>query len=152
MDYPTYLKHYGVLGMHWGVRKEDRVARATRKMAKKDAQKYANARMAYGEGSGIQRRHVKAELARKMKDPNYKKSFDDALEAVNYNKAIKTAKRQRVGKDVKNQTIRSTKQIAKFFTGTTTMAAGYILYRQNKPAVDAFVKNVLLKYGATIRR
>lgn len=136
------LEHYGKLGMHWGTH---RTERQLTKMATKDANKYAKAKMAYGEGAGIQRRLVKAELAQKLKDPKYKKSFDDALEAVNFAKVSKQAQRNRVGRDVKNQTIRSTKMIANALTGTTSLAATYILYTQNKPLVDKFIATAFKK-------
>ena len=132
------LVHYGVLGMKWGVRKEEK---KLRKAATKDAQKYAKAKMAYGQGAGIQRRHVKAELEKKMKDPKYKKSFEDALESINYTKATRQARRWRKTQDVKNQTTRSTKAVARTLTGTSSLAAAAILYMQYKPQVDRFIKN-----------
>ena len=101
--------------------------------------------MAYGEGAGIQRRHIKAELESKMKDPFYKKSFDDALESINYAKATNQAKRWRKGQDVKKQTKRSTKAIATALTGTSSLAAAGIMYMRYKPQVDNFVRQTLTK-------
>jgi hypothetical protein len=134
------FSHQGVLGMKWGVRREEKKLQRT---AQKDAQRFAKAKMAYGEGSGIQRRHIKAEIESKMKNPTYKKSFDDALEMVNYAKATNQAKRWRKGKDAKSQATRSTKAVARALTGTSSLAAAAILYSQNKTTVDNFVKSAV---------
>lgn len=131
------VSHSGVIGMKWGVRREER---RMRKEATKDANKFAKAKMGYGEGAGTRRKLVKAELERKLKDPKYKKSFDDALEAVNFAAVARQARRDRAGRDVKNQANRSTKVIVKTLTGTTSLAAAYILYSQNKPVVDKFIQ------------
>ena len=141
------LQHHGILGMRWGVRNEPgmggraRVDKKTTKMATKDAKRFAKAKMAYGEGAGVQRRHIKAEINAKMRDSNYKKSFNDALEMVNYAKATGQAKRWRAKETTKNQATRSTKAIARTLTGTSSIAAAGILYMQHKAAVDQFVKN-----------
>ena len=130
------LMHYGILGMKWGVR---RAENQLRREAGRDAKQYAKAKMAYGEGAGVQRRHIKAELDKKMKDPSYKKSFDDALEAINYAKATRQAKRWRKGQDAKKQVKRSSKALANALTGTSSLAAAAILYTRYKPQVDSFV-------------
>lgn len=136
------LQHFGVKGMKWGVRREEK---KLDRSARKDAARYAKAKMAYGEGSGVQRRHIKAELEAKMKNPTYKKSFDDALESINYAKATNQAKRWRAARDAKNQTRRSTKAIATALTGTSSLAAAGILYSQHKPEVDRFVRDAVSK-------
>ncbi len=88
------LVHHGIKGMQWGIRRyqnpdgtrtaagKARDQKRLDKEASKDAQKYAMARQASGKGAGIQRREVNAYLKQKMKDPNYKKSFDDAMEMI----------------------------------------------------------------------
>ena len=132
------LRHYGVLGMKWGHR---RAETKLQKTAAKDANRFAKAKMAYGEGSGIQRRQIKAEIESKMRNPAYKKSFDDAMLTIGYAKATNQANRWRKGQDAKSQTKRSTKAMARALTGTSSLAAAGILYAQNKPAVDQFVVN-----------
>lgn len=148
MDYNTYLAHVGVIGMRWGVRRE---GRQLNRMAKKDAKKFAKAKMAYGEGAGIQRRHVKAEITSKSRNPKYKEAFDKQLEVTNMTAATRKAKAWRKGEDAKSQTKRSVKAVARFMTGTSSLAAAGILYATHKPAVDAAVskafKYVKVKVG-----
>ena len=132
------LMHYGVLGMRWGQR---RAEAKLQKTAIKDASRFAKAKMAYGEGVGIQRRHIKAEIESKMRNPAYKKSFDDAMETINYAKATNQATRWRKGQDTKSQAKRSTKAMARALTGTSSLAAAGILYSQNKTQVDRFMVN-----------
>ena len=36
MDYPTYLKHYGVLGMHWGIRKDKGISKGRKRKPSED--------------------------------------------------------------------------------------------------------------------
>jgi hypothetical protein len=144
------LKHFGVLGMHWGVRKGttwgQRIqVKVLKRDATKDAKKFAEAKMDFGEGAGIKRRHVKAALEVKFRDPNYKKSFDEALAAIDYHKATKKAKGAHNSRVVKKESTRGLKMVAKTLTGTTSIAAAYILYSQNKPLVDSAIKKVLNK-------
>lgn len=133
------LAHFGVLGMKWGVRNtKNRV----RKEATKDAKRHMDAKMAYGTGAGTRRRLLKAEIEPKLKDPFYAKSFDDALAKIDTAKAAANARAWRRSQDVKDQTVRSTKQVAKYVTGTTSVAAVALAYLQYKPQVDSFVTKV----------
>ena len=136
------LQHYGVLGMKWGVRRAERKLERT---AIKDANRYAKAKMSYGEGAGIQRRQIKAEIESKMRNPSYKKSFDDAMQTIDYAKATNKANRWRKGQDAKSQTKRSTKAIARTLTGTSSVAAAGIIYMQNKPVIDKFMVDTIHK-------
>ena len=81
--------------------------------------------MAYGKGAGTRRKLLKAELHQKMKDPNYKKSFDDALETIDRSKSIGRAKRWRAKEDVKDQTVRSTKNYCNYFNWNIECSGGW---------------------------
>jgi len=138
------LLHHGVLGMKWGVWNEETRARRqehkTAKQATKDAERAAVAKAAYGKGAGIQRRLIKTELDDKMKDPVYKKYFDEATENLNgqliKGKAV-TDSQKRAAKEQAHRTARS---IAKAFTGTASLGAVAILYMKHKDTVDAIIK------------
>ena len=141
------LMHYGIPGMRWGVRRfrQRLEERKVRKNARKDAMMYAEAKMDFGKGAGIKRRHVKAALDVKFRDKNYKKAFDDALAQTNYRVATKKAKTAHDVRAAKEQAVRSTKMVANFLTGTSSLAAAYILYANNKPAVDNFIRKQFKK-------
>ena len=138
------LEHAGVLGMKWGVRKDnsdnsDKISRHTQRLVKKDIKRYADAKMFYGKGAGTRRKLLKAELENKRKEiPGYAKAFDKQVNDANYAKSAVKAKRERTRKDTTYRARVSTKQ---FFgvTGSLTVAAASALYFANKPAVDAFV-------------
>lgn len=133
------LQHFGVLGMKWGSRHS---RNNISKSAAKDAKRHMEAKMAYGKGAGTKRKLLQAELGPKLKDPFYAKSFDEALAKIDTAKAASSARNWRRSQDAKDQTVRSTKQVAKFITGTTSVAAIGIAYMQYKPQVDAFVTKI----------
>ena len=136
------LEHFGIKGMHWGHRSAEKKIEKT---AQKDAQRHLDAKMAYGKGAGTRRKLLKAEIDQKMKDPHYKKSFEDALETADRVKAVNRAKRWRHKEDIKDQAVRSTKQAAMALTGTTSVAAAGILYLRYKPQVDSIIKSCLAR-------
>ncbi len=65
IDEDIYLEHYGVRGMRWGVSNDRRggVSRKTDKVARKDAQEFARAKMYYGTGAGTRRKLIRAREA-----------------------------------------------------------------------------------------
>lgn len=68
-SYATYLAHYGVKGMKWGVRHE----------ARKDAKEYQKARMATGKNAGNRRKKIKNRIERnrtRLGKRDYDKAFD----------------------------------------------------------------------------
>lgn len=142
-----YLAHYGVKGMKWGTRKDGSTAkRSTVKMAKKDAKRFAEAKMFYGKTAGTKRKLLKAELEKKKKTvPDYEDEFNKALHGVDYAKAAKKAVRTRTRMDATYRTRVTTKQVLGV-TGPLTVAAASYMYQQNKPEVDAFVSRNVQHY------
>jgi len=142
----NYISHHGVLGMKWGVRK-DRPSSAERKLAKsaqKDAKEYAEAKVSRGEGAGNRRKQINAIVEqRKSTSDFYAKSFDDALSKIDQAKAVNNAESWRTKQDVKKQTVRSTKAIARAVTGTSSLAAAGIFYASHKTQIDQFVKTAI---------
>ena len=104
------LKHHGIKGMHWGVRryqnnskngkKLSKVDRKYDKLAKKDAREYAKAKMSYGEGAGNRRKLINAKVNQRRKEnEHYNKMFDEYLSLEDMSKHASAAKRNRTFKD-----------------------------------------------------
>lgn len=103
------LKHYGVIGMRWGVRHDKEksgINRRTAKRAQKDAKEYARAKMFYGEGAGTRRKLIKNTVKERSKDPNYKKAFDEALANQDMAKHVKKAQHERTRKDIRKKQLK----------------------------------------------
>lgn len=113
----SFLAHYGVKGMKWGVR------RRTARTARKDADEYAKAKMFYGEGAGTRRKLIKARVEERSKDPDYKKVFDDHLSSQDMAKRSQQAKRERRTKDTKNTVSKIARGIVNIINGNPQMAA-----------------------------
>lgn len=131
----AYLEHFGIRGMHWGVRKDDHpgASRKTNVEARKDAHEFARAKMFHGEGAGTRRKLIKATVESKAKkDPSYKAAFDHHLERQDLGTHAKKATSERKRKDVKagagkmarglNRTINGPFAPA---IGVTALVAGY---------------------------
>ena len=78
------LRHYGIAGMKWGVRRyqnEDGTLtdEGRARYAKNDAREYARAKMATGKGSRKRRKMISATVEERSKDPKYKEAFDQEL-------------------------------------------------------------------------
>jgi hypothetical protein len=65
------------------------------KMASKDAERYLAAEMFYGEGAGVRRRHMDAEVFQKQTDPLYYDAFMKAYESLDLDKFAKAAIKER---------------------------------------------------------
>lgn len=151
--YYNYLAHHGILGMHWGIRRyqpypsgytgdgkftgreERKAIKKTQKMAIKDAKRYAEAKMYYGEGAGIRRRHLQAELAKKKKDPVYKEAFNEAVEKANYAEAAKKAKTERKARDAAG----IAKSAVHKYVMPAAMIAAIVYYNKHAMEISDFV-------------
>lgn len=54
-----------------------------RAQARKDAKRYSEAQLNYGQGAGTQRKLIDAELKEKLKDDIYRATFEAALASIN---------------------------------------------------------------------
>lgn len=126
-QYPNYLIHYGVKGMHWGHRK-------MRKRAQKDAKEYARAKMYYGKGAGNRRKLISNTVAQRSKDPYYKSEFDKAMAKQDMVKHVSAAKRERKMADIKDTTAKTVRGVVNVATGNIgrASAAAIILYATAK--------------------
>lgn len=120
------LAHYGVLGMKWGKSKRssalDGVSRRTNREAKKDATETARAKMYYGEGAGIRRRHISNAVKSKQRDPGYAKAYEHHLNNQDLSKAGAKARDQRKSKDRKDAIVKTTKGVKHVLDGNSHYA------------------------------
>lgn len=127
-DYDTeYIAHYGVLGMHWGVR-NDRPAGVSGKvnrMAKKDAHEYARAKLFYGEGAGTRRKLIGNTVAERTKRVSgYGAAFDHHYAKQDLSKHASAAVGERGRKDKRKTTKQGFGYVARRITGEQGFVAG----------------------------
>jgi SRSO17 transposase len=144
------LAHFGVKGMHWGVRKGgvEGVSSKTNREAKKDAEEYTRAKLYYGEGAGTRRKLIKATVEGKAKrDPTYKKAFDHHVGSTDLAKRASQARGERKRKDTKNTVAKTGRGVSHILRGnpqyasaTAAMLVGGALYAR-KAGIDRIVMN-----------
>jgi predicted GNAT family acetyltransferase len=142
------VKHYGVKGMHWGVRRNgpSGVSSKTNREARSDAKEFARAKMFYGEGAGTRRKLIKAAVEGKSKkDPAYQRAFDHHLSRQDMSKHAEKARGERKRKNVKKSAgrgIRGTRHIlngnSQYASAATAIAVGGALYA-HKAGIDKIV-------------
>jgi hypothetical protein len=73
--------------------------KAVKKMAEKDAERWAAAEMFYGEGAGTRRKLLNAEILTKSQDTLYAKTLHEAYEKLDMNKFAEMAIKERKALD-----------------------------------------------------
>lgn len=122
LDVDGFLEHYGVPGMKWGRRKGG-TSRKTEREAKRDARETAQAKMYYGEGAGVRRRHINNAVASKSKDPAYKEAFERHYANQDLAKAGEKARSQRKRKNASNSTRKTVRGIGHIMKGNAQYAS-----------------------------
>lgn len=167
----SFLMHYGISGQKRGVRRfqnEDgslteegkrrygyydrqdgtKDMKRLNKDAEKDAREYARAKAYYGEGAGTRRKQIKNLISERMKDPDYKKSFEDFLSRQDMSAHQKAANRERHFQDAKNTTVKTARGVKNFLLGNAVpMTTAALLIGGALKYTGAGAK--IAKYGKT---
>jgi len=149
-----FLMHYGIPGMKWGRRNSSKgssVPRSTQRAANKDAKEHALAKMYFGEGAGIRRRQIKAQVDQRSKDPVYKEAFDKALADQDMAKAGSKARGKRKRTDVVKGTKKTAKGVHHILNGNSQYAnaAAAVLVGGAVYAHKTGIDKMLLDKGKT---
>jgi hypothetical protein len=148
------LAHFGVKGMHWGVRsgRPEGVSRSVNRSAKKDAREHARAKMFYGEGAGTRRKLIKGTVEGKSKrDATYAKAFDYHRNRQDMASHTQKAKSERARKNVTNTTVKTAKGVRHILNGNAQYAslAATLLVGGVAFGRRAGVDKVLMRAGKT---
>ena len=149
LDEDAALEHYGVKGMKWGVRRE----------AKRDANKFAKAKMYYGEGAGTQRKLIKATVeSKRKKDSQYGEAFDYYMDNQNMATRAQQARTKRRTTDATNSVRKTARGIGNIINGNSmhASAAAVAIYgvakftgadKAAKTAYNTVAKKVATEYN-----
>lgn len=136
---PDYLKHFGIKGQRWGIRRyqnedgsltpegQERYYKEIDRTAKKDAEEYARAKMFYGEGAGTRRKLINKTVEERSKDPEYKARFEKYFSEQNMAEHAQAAQRERKFQDTKNGVAKTARSIRNVITGNWQYAGTAVL-------------------------
>lgn len=130
VDEEDFLAHYGVMGMHWGIRKDKRssgtVSKAVDRDAAKDAKEFARAYMFYGEGAGTRRKLIGKSVESKQKNvPGYRQAFEKHYAEQDMSRHAVKAINERNRTDKKKTIKRGASYVARRITGEMGTVAAF---------------------------
>jgi hypothetical protein len=102
-----FLEHFGVKGMHWGVRRQ----------AKRDANEYTKAKLSYGKGAGTRRKLINAKVSQRSGNSDYKSAFDDFVAGQNLSARARQAKVNTRTKAAARTTAKTARGVHRSLTG-----------------------------------
>lgn len=123
-----FLEHFGVKGMHWGVRKDrGGVSRATDRTAQKDAVEFSRAKQFTGIGAGNRRKQINATVESRSKNiPGYKARFDHHVNAQDMAQHVVKAQKERKSIDRRTKNTQRAGALARRFTGEMGTQAAFV--------------------------
>lgn len=124
-----FLSHFGVKGMHWGVRHEPTpgVSRKVNRMAAKDAHEHARAKLFFGEGAGNRRKLINAKVEFNKKHiSGYAKAFDNHSNKQNLSSHSTKAVKERHSIDRKDRNKKRVGAVARRITNEPGTQAAFV--------------------------
>lgn len=136
-DADDFLAHYGVKGMHWGVRRQ----------ARRDANEYTKAKLAYGKGAGTRRKLINAKVQQRSENSDYKSAFDEFVTGQNLSRRARQAKVSSRSKAAVRSTTKTARGVHRSITGgfgsvslaSAAVAGAYLYARQT--GADKIIMN-----------
>lgn len=106
---------------------------------RKDAKRYAKAKMDYGDGAGIRRRHINAELEKKLQNESYRQAFEAELGRINMDQIIDGINAKHAVKGVQ---VNGKKVFKNLMRAGALAGTAYAFYSSNKEGIDRFANGV----------